>query len=530
MMAASRTYGLALLNLGVGVLYALSGALGLWLGGLVEGNVTLLWPPTGIALAAVTLYGFRVWPGLAVGALVATLSTGAPWGFALFTALGNPLPAIITLAVIRRWRDSRNWKPNDVWDAVLLVGIGAAVTPVVSAAIGVLGLWANGMVPVPALPAVFRSWYAGDAVGAALIGPFLIALMRESPLAALRQRPWESVAINLAALGFCLLVVVEGVSRSQILVIVAFPLIIWSALRFSPLVTTGLALLIDGFALGALIEGLRASAASAAGLPILEVQMFAATLSATGLVLAMAVSDRNRVHLALSNAYADLQRMAEVTAHHLQEPVRLQHAFSERLLQLVPESLDDDARQCLRFIIDGARRQRALIRDVQLYLAIPDERQAALACSPREALEAALGREPGGLTRAAVRMPPDDPPRIRISCARLTELFFILLENAADYRHPDRPPVVSISATARSGWVEFVVADNGIGIEAAYRERVFRAFERLSSHGDSEKTGIGLALARKIVERAGGRIWIEDAEDGGAAIHFTLREENKNHG
>ncbi len=336
-MKLSKNARLVALNLAVALAYTGAGAFGLWLGGTVKGNVTLLWPPTGIALAAAYIFGLRIWPGLILGAFSATASTGAPLGFALFTALGNPLPAVVTVLMVRRWSDAQTNNFRDLMDGVLLIAIGAVCTPVLSAGIGVVGLAVNGMIPTAIMVPVFTSWYVGDAVGAAVLAPVLIALANREQAGAWGERAGEVLGLVLCTLCFFWLVASKGIEQHEILVIAAFPLIIWSALRFSVLSTSLLALLIDALLVGSLIIGMRATDAPLPGVEIFNVQLMIMTVSATGLILAMAVAERKL-------AESRLQLAASVFAH-----------ASEGIVITAPDGAILDVNEAFTHITDYSR-------------------------------------------------------------------------------------------------------------------------------------------------------------------------------
>ncbi|MFZ4539926.1 sensor histidine kinase [Propionivibrio sp.] len=549
---------LIVLNLAVAMVYSAAGAFGLWLGGMVEGNVTLLWPPTGIALAAAYLFGARIWPGLCVGAFVATASTGAPLGFALATAVGNPLPAMAALLIVRRWRGGQPADLRDLTDTVLLICVGALLTPTLSAGVGVAGLWLNGMIPAAAMPAVFVSWYVGDAVGAAMLAPMLIVLWQHNQGGALRTRPLEALALALTTLAFSLLLVANSITHSEFLVIASFPLIIWAALRFDALTTVTLALLIDAFAIAALIGWLRVPGATAQSLRILEIQLFTMAISATGLILAMAVAERDvswraqkvandqlqreasksaLAGEALTLANRDLQRFAEVTAHHLQEPARRLASYADRLSTHLAGRLDDPEAQLSLTVIDQqARYMKNLLRDIERYLAADQPRGKVDLVDARQTVARILERAKDQISTADAEIAVGNLPAAWIDAPRLADLFKVVLDNALIHgclakRRPgeneEKTPTlrISIDGERQDSRVRYRVSDNGPGIEAQYRERVFRIFERLSSSGGTESTGIGLAIMRRIAESCGGRTWIEETPGGGCSVVFELPSE-----
>ncbi|MBC7953258.1 MAG: hypothetical protein H7Z12_15735 [Rhodospirillaceae bacterium] len=226
----------------------------------------------------------------------------------------------------------------------------------------------------------------------------------------------------------------------------------------------------------------------------------------------------------LEHKNRDLAQFTEVLAHHLQEPVRLQHAFSQRLMTVLPTPLSEAAQQALQFVLDGAMRQRALLRDVQLYLSMAQLPPATKPCSGENALDVALDRLEHKLAESEADVQRGELPHVLMDQGRLADLFTILIDNAIEYRKPGTAAAIQIGAKPCGAMVEFWVSDNGIGIPDEYHMRVFRVFERLNPRrGDGGAgTGIGLALAKKIVESANGHIWVENAPGHGTSIHFQL--------
>jgi signal transduction histidine kinase len=227
----------------------------------------------------------------------------------------------------------------------------------------------------------------------------------------------------------------------------------------------------------------------------------------------------------LERRNAELRRLAEVAAHHLQEPVRRSMAFVQRLQRQMPEESKDAQR-----LQEQLAAMSTLIGDLQAYLAYqtrpPHPEPTALGA----ALERACG-DLGAETNFRLSTDPDPLPTVAADPALLDTLLHQLLANAVRYRQPDQPLEVHVTARYRSGSWEIAVTDNGQGMEAAYLERVFRLFERLYPNRDPEGTGLGLALARLIIENHGG--WIRAESNGpgrGTTIRFTLPDPHQGEG
>jgi PAS domain S-box-containing protein len=235
------------------------------------------------------------------------------------------------------------------------------------------------------------------------------------------------------------------------------------------------------------------------------------------------VTDRKITEEELRRANQDLEQFAYSASHDLKEPLRTVKIYSELLGGRYRHKLDGSALDFLENIKTGADRMEALVRDRLAYT------QTSLVDKPSEptdataTLETALANlkaaiaESGGLVKA------DALPSVAVHGTQLQSLFQNLIGNAIKYRRPEVAPVVRISARRQddSFWL-FCVADNGIGIEPAYREQIFGLFKRLHTSDEYSGTGIGLAICKRIVEHYHGRIWIESEVGEGCRFHFTV--------
>lgn len=231
----------------------------------------------------------------------------------------------------------------------------------------------------------------------------------------------------------------------------------------------------------------------------------------------------NKAYEDVARYSADLERFSFVLAHHLQEPVRQMRLHAQLLLSHKGEMDAAEARAAAERIAVASARLVDLLRDVQTYLAVEREPLQGAVAAAGPALAAAIAAVAPRCPDGVLDVEHGALPSVALSQRRLDELFKILLENAVEYRHPDRAPRIVVTAEAEGrNWL-FRVADNGIGIHPAYFERIFIALERLHLRSsESAGTGIGLAVARKIVEGAPGRIWVESDGTSGSTFLFTL--------
>jgi signal transduction histidine kinase len=224
----------------------------------------------------------------------------------------------------------------------------------------------------------------------------------------------------------------------------------------------------------------------------------------------------------LVRSNADLEQFAYVASHDLQEPLRKVTSFCQLLQRRYQGQLDDRADQYIEFAVDGAKRMQALINDLLAFSRVGRTTEAFVEVDCDEALDRALRNLETALDDAGAEVVRcTSLPKVEGDPSLLTVLFQNVVSNAVKFRS-EAPPRVEVSATATDGEWSFRVADNGIGIDEAYAERVFVIFQRLHAKELYPGTGIGLALCKKIVEFHGGRIWIDSAVPSGTAVCWTL--------
>ncbi|MCW2644918.1 MAG: putative two-component sensor protein [Pseudonocardiales bacterium] len=225
----------------------------------------------------------------------------------------------------------------------------------------------------------------------------------------------------------------------------------------------------------------------------------------------------------LARSNDDLEQFAYVASHDLSEPLRKVANFCQLLERQYGAQLDDKARQYIDFAVDGAKRMQALINDLLAFSRVGRTTEAFARVDTAAVLARVAVELEDQISQAGAVIRYDALPAVWGDQTLLTALFVNLVGNSVKYRGTE-PPVVRISAEqAPDGWL-FTVADNGIGIDPQYEDRIFAIFQRLHLRDEYGGTGIGLALGRKIVEFHGGRIWLDPGATVGATFRFTLPE------
>ena len=227
---------------------------------------------------------------------------------------------------------------------------------------------------------------------------------------------------------------------------------------------------------------------------------------------------------------ADLERIAEVAAHDLQEPLRRVVAYAQLLSAHAQNALDAESRDYVAHVVSGAQRMRKLVQDLEAFVAVdhlPSAEAVVPAGGPVDAAVASLAEE---VRRSGATVLVDTLPAVAADERSLTEIFTQLVDNALRYRMPGRKPLIHVAARREEGFAVFSVRDNGTGIDERHLPRVFEIFHRLQSveghvgtgPGPGPGTGIGLAIVRRMVERLGGRVWVESTVGQGSVFSFTL--------
>jgi PAS domain S-box-containing protein len=232
-----------------------------------------------------------------------------------------------------------------------------------------------------------------------------------------------------------------------------------------------------------------------------------------------AIAEQRAQELARSNA--ELQEFAYVASHDLQEPLRAISSFATWLARNYEAQLDALAQDRIARIVNGAHRMQQLISDLLTYSRVGRQGRSFAPTDAGKVLADVLGNLRVALEESGASVTSGPLPTVTADEMELTQLLQNLIGNAIKFRG-DRPAQIHIDAQQQQAEWLFSVRDNGIGIDLKYAERIFQIFQRLHGRGRYPGTGIGLAICKKIVERHGGRIWVESAADQGSTFYFTL--------
>ena len=229
----------------------------------------------------------------------------------------------------------------------------------------------------------------------------------------------------------------------------------------------------------------------------------------------------------LKRSNAELEQFAYSASHDLQEPLRMIASYTQIMEEDYKGKLDADADQYIAFTVEGAKRMQTLIDDLLAYSRVGTRGEPFIPTSMDSVLSEAIANLQVAIEESHAVVTHDQLPTVLGDESQLIQLLQNLLGNAIKFRGDDAPVIhVGVEET-KDGWV-FSVHDNGIGIDMKNAERIFTVFQRLHARDEYPGTGIGLAIVKKIVERHGGRIWVESALAQGSTFYFTLQKREDN--
>ncbi len=526
---SSPERGLPLLLTRVAVLavtYAIVARLGLGVEAL-GGLAALVWPPTGVALAALVIFDLRLWPGVTLGALIANLGAGAPAGVAIGIALGNTLEAVLGATILSRTAGfERGLGTLRSVAAVVLAAFGSTL---VSATVGVASMVGGHVIATDQLVSTWVSWWLGDVIGALVVAPLMLNLsVPDSDWS--RGKGAEAVALTL------LLVLTvglafghgEGVFGSPFRrPFVVTPYLIWATVRFGPRGATVATFIASAGAIAATALQRNALTATLLHDRLLELQCFMAVASVTFLILGAAVAERRRLLEFERAAHAEALRAIRVrddflaiASHELRTPLTPLKLQLDGLIR----AFDGDARLKERLVRASRQTERlARLTDELLDVSRIASGRLEIETERLDLTEIVvelldhLG-EDAARAGSPLHFERIEPTWVCWDRARTGQAVTGLLSNAIRY---GRGKPIDVAITETTNTVEVIVRDQGVGIEPAAHTRIFERFERAAAARAYGGLGLGLYVVREIARAHGGDVSVSSTPGVGSV--FTLR-------
>jgi signal transduction histidine kinase len=493
---------------------------------LVHGQVTPIWPPTGIGLVAILVFGRRVWPSIFLGALAVNLPIGpTPLGAAVIAA-GNTLALVTAAALLKRV--GFRTELDRLRDAGAIIVLGALAAMTVSATVGASVLVLYGTVPTDSFSSTWAVWWTGDAMGVLLVAPFLLSLLPNARSAAPTLRLAAELGALLLGVGILTYVVFQNRLRLEYLV---FPLIMVAAWRFRLRGAAPAALIASGIAISAAVQGTGPFGTETLTQKMITLQVFNVSVAVTALVVTAFVEARQRademtrLYVAANAASQTKSKFLNSAAHELLTPLTVQAGYLSLLsggsVGTPPETWEAP----LGILMAKTHEMERIVDDLLTAssLEVIPPRVAREVIDLRKVIDEAVERirPRADLLGAEVTVNlPRDPVPVQADPEKLDRVLDDLINNALTYT--TRRPRLQIDLSTRSRQAIVRVEDNGVGISRDDRERVF---DRLYRVTDSQVVvpgiGLGLYISRQLVESLGGSLTVESSTPGMGSV-FAL--------
>jgi signal transduction histidine kinase len=502
----------------------------------VAGFASLVWAPAGISLAAVLLFGPRVWPGITLGAVIANWLVGAPLVAAIGIGIGNTLEGLIGASLLRSACGPRIHLDR-VRDVTFFVVLAAGTSAMIAATIGVVSLSFAGVVSGPQIGTTWWTWWLGDLIGDLLVVPLALTWAERPRVRIVFARAIETIGIALLFSAATTLVFGEsgGGPRGPIsYAYLFFPPLVWVALRFDQRGVSLATLAVAAISVSGTVLARGPFIRDSLSQSLFAAQVFLAVTTTTFLILGAAIVEQRQTQEDLRRA-RDLAAEANraksdflaVVSHELRTPLNAISGYAELLQMGVRGPVAEEQHDFLRRIQQSAAHLLSLIEDVMSFAKLEAGRlslatQNVAVNDSLDSMESLVAPEMRRKGLTLTRMQCDVGMSASADPEKLRQILLNLVGNAVKFTPPGGR--VTVGADRSNGAVRIWVTDTGIGIPADQLNRVFEPFFQVE-RGTTRAypgLGLGLAISRDLARAMRGDIQIESGGGRGCTATLTL--------
>ena len=521
-MESRRFSGLPLIGI-LAIIYFAAGKLGLMLASL-HASASPVWPPTGIALAAALLFGYRVWPAIFVGAFLVNVTTAGDVATSFAIATGNTLEALAGAWLVNRFAGGKNF--CDRPQGVFRFALAAAISTIISPVFGVTSLALAGFADWTNYGAIWLTWWLGDATGDLVFTP-LVLLWCVAAKRRWNKKDAAEVGTLLLLLVLLSIVVFGGwleiSSRNYPIAFICGPVVIWMAFRFTQRETATGIFILSTIAVWGTLRGFGPFVEETENQSLLALQSWTAVLTITAMALSAGMAERRRVEEELQQQKAVVEAANRTKDHFL---AMLSHELRTPLTPVISalESLEiepeqtEDARSALAMIRRNIELETQLIDDLLDFTRIARDKMQ-LRFAPVDAhlaisnvVEICRAEVQSKKLRAHLNLRAN-AHLVAADTAKFQQIIWNLLKNAVKFTPEDGEITISSSNPSSEGLM-ISVRDTGIGMDAEIMRRIFDPFEQGNRSFERRfgGLGLGLAISKSLAQAHGGTL---TAQSGG---------------
>ena len=502
----------------------------------VAGFATLVWPPSGLALAALLIFGKRLWPGILIGAFAVNLLNGAPVLVALGIAAGNTLEAVLAVYALRHI-SGFEVSLQRVVDVIGLIVLAAGLSTTVAATIGVTSLYLGGIVSLPQYAETWRAWWLGDVIGDLLVAPVLLVWASAHRKLGTPRRWFEPLALGASVIATSVLIFGGPPgpgSRVFAQAYMFFPLLIWAALRFEQRGAVSTAFIVSVIAVAGTAMGHGPFVRPVLHESLFALQTFMGVAAATFLVMGASISERRRAedemrlaHARTAQANRAKAEFLAVMSHELRTPLNAISGYVDLMSLGVDGSLTEKQRNSLMRIQLNQQHLLSLIDDVLSFARIeagrlPIDIQTVLVQDVVATLEALVRPDLQKKELVFLCDACDSALSVRADPEKLRQILLNFMANAVKFTGPQG--LIRVGAAQQGDTVRIWVSDTGIGIPADLIAHVFEPFFQVERGSTRRYPGIGLGLSisRDLAHAMEGEVLLESSAGQGTTVSVLL--------
>jgi signal transduction histidine kinase len=530
----------ALIVAGVALVYFAAAKLGLSLAAVAR-QVSPVWPPTGIALAALLIFGYRVWLGVAIGALAINAISDEPFVTACGIAFGNTLEALLGAWLLRRFVGFQN-SMEHLRDVLGLAVCSALLSTTVSATVGVTSLCLGQVHAWSRFASLWHTWWLGDAMGALIIAPLLLTWAARWPHIVPRGRAAETVVALLLVVVIGDAILRSPFEMAQQIKYFIFPPLIWTALRLGQATTSAAILVISALSVLGVVEHAGAFVAELFNQRLLLMQTFTGVIALGSLLLGAVMAERRTAERELARYREHLEELVAERTEALRESLeQLRHAERLASIGTLATGIGHEINNPLNAILLSAQYalrsgDSATTANMLSTISAEAQRAGRIVHGVMRFAKAEGGEKYPGDLNDVVRQAVDLAkaylqsakvalalelaealPQVRMSPTEMEQVLVNLITNAV--QAGDSVVRITIRTAAESDWVRLTVQDDGPGIAPDVLERIFDPF--FTTRQNRGGTGLGLSICHSIVSDHGGTMSVASMVGEGAT--FTIR-------